>query len=259
VSALAAREDAAGGLLEAVDVTKNFGGVWALQGVTVRVAEGSILGVIGPNGSGKTTLLNCLSGTFGPTSGTIHLDGRDLTGQPGHLVARTGVVRTFQNIRLFGRLTCLQNVEVSALAAGKVRRGRSRQHARELLAELGLSELEGRYATTLSYGDQRRLEVARALAARPRFLLLDEPAAGMNDAESDKLRNELAHIRDSRGCGVMVVEHDLRLIMRLCDRIYVLNEGSVISEGAPHEVRSDPAVVAAYIGKTEQVERKESQ
>ena len=233
--------------LEAESVGKRFGGVEALKGVSLSLAEGQIVGLIGPNGSGKTTLLNCLSGVFPPTSGRISIDGRALSGVP-HKAARRGVVRTFQNIRLFGRLTALQNVEAGALGAGRVARRRSRSYGEQVLEELGIAPLADRFAETLSYGDQRRVEIARALAARPRYLLLDEPAAGMNDAESDELAGSIERIRGDHGCGVLVVEHDLRLIMRVCESIVVLNEGDVISRGRPDEVRADPAVVAAYIG-----------
>jgi ABC-type branched-subunit amino acid transport system ATPase component len=240
---------AASGVLDTVEVTKNFVGVQALRGVTVRFRQGAVVGLIGPNGSGKTTLLNCVSGVFAPTSGEISLDGQPISGRPAHELAGRGIVRTFQNVRLFERLTVRQNVEVSAVAAGKVKRRHSREYARAVLERLGLAELEERYAETLSYGDQRRLEIARALAASPRFLLLDEPAAGMNEAESDGLRESIERIRRERGCGVLVVDHDLRLIMRLCEHIYVLNEGVLISEGTPETVRRDPAVLAAYIGE----------
>jgi ABC-type branched-subunit amino acid transport system ATPase component len=257
VSALAARTEVATGVLEAVDVTKRFGGVQALRGVSLELRERDIVGLIGPNGSGKTTLLNCISGAFAPTSGRVLLDGEPIAFRGGHRVARAGIVRTFQNIRLFGSLTALQNVEVGALGAGRVRRARSRDYALDVLERLGIVHLADRWAATLSYGDQRRLEVARALAGAPRFLLLDEPAAGMNDAESEELRQSIQGIRSERKCGILVVEHDLRLIMRLCDTIYVLNEGVVISRGTPDEVRSDPAVIAAYIGEEErEVKRK---
>jgi ABC-type branched-subunit amino acid transport system ATPase component len=257
VIAAAAPSEVATGTVQAVDVTKRFGGVEALRSVSLTVPERKIVGLIGPNGSGKTTLLNCLSGVFPPTSGRILLDGEPLTTRAGHRVARAGVVRTFQNIRLFGSLTALQNVEVGALGAGRVRRGRSRDYALEVLDRLGIAHLADRWAATLSYGDQRRLEVARALAGAPRFLLLDEPAAGMNDMESTELRGSIEAIRSELECGILVVEHDLRLIMQLCDTIYVLNEGELISRGTPGEVRSDPAVIAAYIGEEERkVERK---
>jgi branched-chain amino acid transport system permease protein len=234
-------------VLDAVAVTKNFAGVQALRGVSLRLREGTVVGLIGPNGSGKTTFLNCVSGVFAASSGEISLDGQPIGGRPAHELARLGVVRTFQNVRLFDGLTALQNVQVSAVAAGKVKRQRSREYARSVLERLGIGDLEDRHAATLSYGDQRRLEIARALAASPRFLLLDEPAAGMNEAESDELREAIDGIR-----GVLVVEHDLRLIMRLCEQIYVLNEGVLISEGNPEAVRSDPAVLAAYIGEEEE-------
>jgi ABC-type branched-subunit amino acid transport system ATPase component len=234
-------------VLEAVEVGKRFGGVHALRNVSLRLREGDVVGLIGPNGSGKTTFLNCLSGVFPPTTGRVALDGRPIP-RRGHAVARRGVVRTFQNIRLFGWLTALQNVEVGALGAGRARRGSSDRQARDTLAKLGIERLADRYAGTLSYGDQRRLEIARALAAQPRFLLLDEPAAGMNERESDELGEAVQGIRKEHGCGVLVVEHDLRLIMRICDHVVVLNEGKVIAAGSPGEVRSDPAVVAAYIG-----------
>ena len=253
MSALAV--DRAQATLEAVDVTKSFGGVHALRGVSLGLAEAEIVGLIGPNGSGKTTLLNCIAGVYAPTAGRIVLDGTPLGGRAGHRIARAGVVRTFQNIRLFARLSALQNVEISALATRQATRGRSRKLALRLLRELGIEELAEREAGTLSYGDQRRLEIARALAAGPRFLLLDEPAAGMNDAESDAVRAQIERVRAERGCGVVVVEHDLRLILQLCDRIYVLNEGAVIAVGTPAEVRRDPAVIAAYIGEEEHKER----
>jgi branched-chain amino acid transport system ATP-binding protein/branched-chain amino acid transport system permease protein len=253
VSALAA--DRAQATLEAVDVAKSFGGVHALRGVSMRLAEREIVGLIGPNGSGKTTLLNCIAGVYAPTSGRLLLDGSAFEGRPGHRVARSGIVRTFQNIRLFAKLSVIQNVEISALATKQVTRGRSSEYARALLDELGIAALAEREAGTLSYGDQRRLEIARALAAGPRFLLLDEPAAGMNEAESEALRPQIERVRANRGCGVLVVDHDLRLIMQLCDRIYVLNEGEVIATGTPAEVRRDPAVIAAYVGDQDYDER----
>jgi ABC-type branched-subunit amino acid transport system ATPase component len=228
-----------------------FGGIQALLGVSLVLGEGSIVGLIGPNGSGKTTLLNCISGIFRPTSGSVTVDGRQIHGRPGNQIARLGIVRTFQNIRLFSGLTSLQNVEVSALASGGARRANSAAVARRLLEELGIADAADRDASTLSYGDQRRLEIARALAARPRFLLLDEPAAGMNEVESERLRKELEHIRAERGCGVLVIDHDLHLIMQLCEHIYVLAEGRVICDGTPRKVRADPAVIAAYIGEVQ--------
>jgi ABC-type branched-subunit amino acid transport system ATPase component len=229
-------------VLEAVDVKKHFGGVHALKGVSLRLRQGAVVGLIGPN---------CLSGSIAPTSGAIRVGGEAIVGMPANRVARLGIVRTFQSIRLFRGLTACQNVEISALAAGRVARRRSRAYALELLDELGTGGLATRDAGTLSYGDQRRVEIARALAANPRFLLLDEPAAGMNDSESDELRASIERIRSERGCGVLVVEHDLRLIMQLSETIYVLNEGELIATGTPDDVRTNPAVVTAYIGSEE--------
>jgi ABC-type branched-subunit amino acid transport system ATPase component len=237
-----------GAVVEAVDVRKSFGGVHALRGVSLRLAEGELVGLIGPNGSGKTTFLNCVSGVLPPTAGEILLDGDSLAGEPVHRIASRGVVRTFQNIRLFGRMSVVRNVEVSAVAAGGESRSTATRRARELVDELGLGEVAERDAGTLAYGDQRRLEIARALAAKPRFLLLDEPAAGMNERESTELGDAIERIRSERRCGILVVEHDLRLVLRLCDRVAVLNEGELISEGTPEQVRRDEAVVAAYIG-----------
>ena len=251
MSLLVARTEVTTGVLEAVDIVKRFGGVEALRGVSLEIEERQIVGLIGPNGSGKTTLLNCISGVFPPTSGRVLLDGESIVRRGGYRIARAGVVRTFQNIRLFGALTALQNVEVGALGAGRVRRGASRDYANGVLDQLGIAHLADRWASTLSYGDQRRVEVARALAGVPRFLLLDEPAAGMNETESEELGRSIEQIRSELECGILVVEHDLRLIMRLCDTVYVLSEGRVISRGTPEEVRSDPAVIAAYIGEEE--------
>lgn len=235
-------------MLAARNVSKTFGGIQALRGVSLTVTEGTIAGLIGPNGSGKTTLLNCLSGVVKVTTGSILLDGREAIGWPPERFARAGIVRTFQNIRLFSQLTVLQNVEVCALAASGLSRASARELAMLLLADLGIDGLADRHAVTLSYGDQRRVEIARALAARPRFLLLDEPAAGMNEAESDALAESLAGIRDRLDCGVLVVEHNLRVVMGLCERVYVLNEGRLISDGSAEDVRRDAAVIAAYIG-----------
>lgn len=225
------------------DVVKQFRGVRALGGVSLQVGEGEIVGLIGPNGSGKTTLLNVASGVLEPTSGTVSIDGENATGQSPHEFARRGVGRTFQQIRLFSEMTVRENVEVGAVA-----RGQEPERAESVMARLKLDDVATRPATTLSYGQQRRVEIGRALAGAPRFLLLDEPAAGMNETESDDLLATIRAIRDDEGCAVIIVDHDLRLIMRLCERIHVLSEGETISEGTPGEVRRDPAVVRAYLG-----------
>ena len=234
-------------LLEVRDLRKHFRGVKALDGVSLRVLPNEILGLIGPNGSGKTTLLNVVSGILRPTSGTVVVDGRSATGMAVHRVAELGVGRTFQQIRLFRGMTVAENVEVGAVAARLGSEGTRR--VPRILARTRLADQASVPAGTLAYGQQRRAEIARALAARPRLLLLDEPAAGMNEAESDSLLVTLRAIRDEESCAIMIVDHDLRLIMRLCDRVHVLAEGQTIAEGRPADVRRDAAVIAAYLGE----------
>jgi branched-chain amino acid transport system ATP-binding protein len=230
-------------LLEAASASKRFRGVQALADVSLDVREGEIVGLIGPNGSGKTTLLNLASGVLRPTAGRIVVDGTDATGRRPHDFARLGVGRTFQQVRLFTNMTVLENVQVGAIA-----RGRAAAGAQELLDRMGLTPDAERYAGTLAYGRQRRVEIARALAGRPRVLLLDEPAAGMNEHESDGLLDTIRSVRDREGCAILIVDHDLRLIMRLCERIHVLAEGRTIAEGSPEEVRRNPEVRKAYLG-----------
>jgi branched-chain amino acid transport system permease protein len=231
--------------LKAEGVTKDFAGLRALDNVRLSLRPGEIVGLIGPNGSGKTTLLNVISGLYAPTEGRVEIDGADATPWPAHVVARAGVGRTFQNIRLFGQLSVIQNVEISARVSG----ADAASFAMSLLAEFGLADFADRPAATLDYGAQRRLEIARALALRPRYLLLDEPAAGMNPTESNTLLRELAELRQRTGIGLLVIDHDMSLIMRLCDRIVVLNRGQVIAEGDPQEIQGNPAVIEAYIGR----------
>jgi branched-chain amino acid transport system ATP-binding protein len=233
--------------LEVRDARVHFEGVKAVDGVDLRMNRGEILGLIGPNGAGKTTLVNILSGFQRPTSGSTHLEGRDVTGWSPSRLARHGLVRTFQGVRLFSALSAYENVEVGALGAGLGRR-RSRETARELLSRMGLSDRAGMTASALPYGDERRLGIARALAARPNFLLLDEPAAGLNESETDELLTTLTDIVRDFGAALLVIEHDMRLIMRLCDRIQVLDQGVTISEGKPEAVRKDPRVLSAYLG-----------
>jgi ABC-type branched-subunit amino acid transport system ATPase component len=236
--------------LRAAGVGRSFAGLQALSDVDLAVEQGQIVGLIGPNGSGKTTLLNVLSGVIPPTAGRIFLGDADITGWRSHRVAARGVARTFQNIRLFGQMTVLENVEVGAALHPEGPVGASlRRTARAMLDETGLLDVADRTASKLPYGVQRRVEIARALATQPTFLLLDEPAAGTNEAESDELRELIAELRRRHNLGMLVVEHDLRLIMRLADRIVVLNEGRRISMGSADDVRNDPAVKEAYLGR----------
>ena len=249
----------ANGEIKAESITKDFAGLRALDNVTLTLKPGEILGLIGPNGSGKTTLLNIISGVFAPSQGRIAIDGKDATAWPAHVIAQAGVGRTFQNIRLFGQLSVIENVEISArIGAG----GDATAVAMQLLTEFGLAEFADRPAAALDYGAQRRLEIARALALRPRYLLLDEPGAGMNPTESNALLQELAKLRQRTGIGLLVIDHDMALIMRLCDRIVVLNRGQVIAEGDPKAIQTNPAVIEAYIGrkrakKTEHITTKQ--
>jgi ABC-type branched-subunit amino acid transport system ATPase component len=232
--------------LEATGISVKFAGLTALKDVSLSAEQGEVLGLIGPNGSGKTTLLNAISGVLKPSSGRVRLDGESWQATTLQRSARLGVRRTFQNIRLFDEMTVLETVEVPVTALGK--RGHRREQAMRVLAEVGLAPHRDRIADTLPYGMQRRVEIARAIAGGTRFLLLDEPTAGLNRAESDEVVKTILAIRDRHGCGVVLVDHDLRVITTACSRIVVLNEGEVISEGDPEKVRNDPAVIKAYLG-----------
>jgi branched-chain amino acid transport system ATP-binding protein/branched-chain amino acid transport system permease protein len=229
-------------VLVGTDVAKRFEGVDALAGVDIDVRPGEILGLIGPNGSGKTTLLNVVSGVSHPTRGRIVLEGRDVAGLTAHRTAALGMSRTFQNIRLFAQLTVRENVEAAAPP------GTDETSVDAVLFSLGLTELEREKAVNLPYGMQRRLEIARAVVRRPVLILLDEPAAGMNEMESDELLENIRRIRSQLDCSMVVVDHDLRLIMKLCDRIQVLDQGRTIGTGTPREITEDPVVIEAYLG-----------
>ena len=235
-------------LLEARGLKVYFGGVRAVDGVDLTLKRGEILGQIGPNGAGKTTLVNALSGFQKPSDGSVFLSGAEVTGWDPAKLAKKGLTRTFQSVRLFPALTVLENVELGAVGVG-ARRREARKIAGELLERLNLGDKAQLYGTGLPHGIERRLGIVRALAGRPAFLLLDEPAAGLNERESDELVDSLALIRDDFSCALVVIEHDMRVIMRLCERIHVLDYGKTISIGTPAEVRRDPAVLAAYLGR----------
>lgn len=235
------------GTLRVEKVGKRFSGLVALENADFEICPGLVTGLIGPNGAGKSTLINSVSGVVPPSTGRVMIDGTDVASLPVHRVPVAGLARTFQNIRLFRNLTVLENVTVAASAVAEDRD--PVELAREALAEVGLGDVAGQLAGTLSYGAQRRLEIARALALKPRYLLLDEPAAGMNPAETQELMTVLDRIRTRYRLGLLVVEHDLKLIMRLCDIVVVLNKGQQIAIGTPAEIQANPAVIEAYIGR----------
>jgi branched-chain amino acid transport system ATP-binding protein len=233
--------------LVAEHVTVRFGGLLATDDVSVALARGEILGLIGPNGAGKTTLVNVLSGFQRPHAGSVRLGDRDMTRLTPDGYARSGVVRTFQAVRLFKGLSVAENVEVSLVGRG-IGRAEARRRALLMLADFDLADRGGQAATALSYGEERRAGLVRALALEPRFLLLDEPAAGLAAAEAEDLRRAILAIRDRHGCGILVIEHNMALVMSLCDRIHVLNCGRTIASGRQDAIKADPAVRAAYLG-----------
>ena len=252
-------------LLSIRQVSKHFGGLHVLHDVSFEVPAGSIYGLIGPNGAGKTTVFNLVTGLLQPNGGSIDFQGESLIGMPSHQITHRGIARTFQNIRIFKEMDLLENVMVGLhdhldysgfglffnTPAYRAAEEKARARALELLTWVGLDHKAEMLADNLSYGDQRKLEFARALATEPKLLLLDEPVAGMNPSEKTILMEEIRNIRD-RGYGVFMIEHDMRFVMGLCDRIAVLNFGRIIAEGTPDEIRNNPEVIEAYLGKEDE-------
>ncbi|KFE56605.1 high-affinity branched-chain amino acid ABC transporter ATP-binding protein LivG [Pseudomonas syringae] len=250
-------------ILEVSGLSMRFGGLLAVNGVGLTVNEKQVVSMIGPNGAGKTTVFNCLTGFYKPTAGTILLDGEPIQGLAGHQIARKGVVRTFQNVRLFKEMTALENLLVAQhrhlntnFFSGLFRTPGFRRSEREAmdyaehwLEAVNLKEFANRTAGTLAYGQQRRLEIARCMMTRPRILMLDEPAAGLNPKETEDLKALIGVLRNEHNATVLLIEHDMKLVMSISDHIVVINQGTPLADGTPEQIRDNPEVIKAYLGE----------
>ncbi len=250
-------------ILEVSGLSMRFGGLLTVNGVALSVQEKQVVSMIGPNGAGKTTVFNCLTGFYQPTGGSIRLDGEQIEGLPGHKIARKGVVRTFQNVRLFKEMTAVENLLVAQhrhlntnFLSGLFKTPGFRRSEREAmdyaahwLEQVNLTDVANRPAGTLAYGQQRRLEIARCMMTRPRILMLDEPAAGLNPRETEDLKALIALLRNEYNVTVLLIEHDMHLVMSISDHIYVINQGTPLADGTPEQIRSNPDVIKAYLGE----------
>ena len=251
-------------LLEVSGLTMRFGGLLAVNNVALRIDKGQVVSIIGPNGAGKTTVFNCLTGFYQPTSGSVRFQGEEVSGLPGFRIARKGMVRTFQHVRLFKEMTAVENLLVAQhmhlntnFLAGLLKTPGFRRSEREAmqlaaywLEQVDLLDVANRPAGTLAYGQQRRLEIARCMMTKPSLLMLDEPAAGLNPKETDDLKALISLLRDQHAVSVLLIEHDMKLVMSISDHIYVINQGTPLADGTPQQVHNNPDVIKAYLGET---------